>query len=83
MTAPVTYLVTGTMSDEQTVVLDEPLPIKEGKVRLVVEAIVTPQRSYSDVMAAIRERQRLRGYQPPTREEVDAQIQAERDSWGE
>jgi len=77
-----TYVVTGTMSDEHTVALDEPLPIKEGRVRLVVEPIATPQRSYAEVMAAIRERQRQRGHQPPTKEEVDAYIQAERDSWG-
>ncbi|MDA1049050.1 MAG: hypothetical protein O3C40_01030 [Planctomycetota bacterium] len=83
MTTQNTYVVTGTMSDEQTVVLDEPLPIKEGRVRLIVETIGEHKRSYSEVMAAIRERQRLRGYEPPTREEVDAYIQAERDSWGE
>ncbi len=77
------YVVTGTMSDEKTVALDEPLPIKGGKVRLVVEPIGTPLRSYAEVMAAIRERQRLRSHRPPTREEVDAYIQAERDSWGE
>ena len=39
MTTQNTYVVTGTMSDEQTVVLDEPLPIKEGRVRLIVETI--------------------------------------------
>ncbi len=83
MPTPNAFVVTGTLSDEQTVALDEPLPIKEGRVRVVVEPIGTPQRSYAEVMAAIRERQRLRGYQPPTREEVDAQIQAERDSWGD
>jgi len=77
------YVVTGTISDEHTVALDEPLPIKEGRVRLVVEPIGIPQRPYTEVMAAIRERQRLRGHQPPTREEVDAYIHAERDSWGE
>lgn len=40
-----TYLVTGRISDEQTVALDEPLPIKEGEVRLTVELLATPQRS--------------------------------------
>ena len=77
------YVVTGTISDEHTVALDEPLPIKEGRVRVVVEPIGTPQRPHRQVMAAIRERQRLRGYQPPTKEEVDACIQAERDAWGD
>jgi hypothetical protein len=71
------------MADEHTVSLDEPLPIKEGKVRLVVEPIATMQRSYMEVMEAIRERQRLRGHLPPTKEEVDAHVRAARDSWGD
>jgi len=83
MTTLNTYVVTGTMADEHTVALDEPLPISQGKVRLVVEPISAPQKSHAEVMAAIRERQRERGYQPPTKEEVDAYIQAERDGWGD
>jgi hypothetical protein len=82
MTAPNTYVVTGTIADEHTVSLDEPLPISQGKVRVVVEPITVPQRSYMEVVETIRERQRLRGHQPPTKEEVDAYLQAERDSWG-
>jgi hypothetical protein len=83
MTAVNTYVVTGTIADAHTVALDEPLPISQGKVRLVVEPIAVPQRSYMEVMETIRERQRLRGHQPPTKEEVDAYLQAERDSWGD
>jgi len=82
VTTPSTYVVTGTISDEHSVTLDEPLPISQGKVRLVVEPITRPQRSYMEAMETIRERQRLRGHQPPTKEEVDAYLQAERDSWG-
>jgi hypothetical protein len=80
---PNAFIVTGTISDEHTVALDQPLPIKGGRVRLVVEPIGTPQRSYAEVMSAIRDRQRQRGFQPPTREAVDAWIHAERESWGE
>ena len=35
-----TYIVTGTISDDHTVALDKALPIKEGKVRLVVGLLV-------------------------------------------
>ncbi len=78
------YVVTGTLTDEQTVALDEPLPLKSVKVRLVVEPLPpVAQRSYQEVMADIRREQQARGFQPPTREEVDAYLQAERDSWGE
>jgi hypothetical protein len=64
------------------VALDEALPLSPTKVRLVVEPLApAARRPYHEVMAAIRERQRRRGHQPPSREEVDALLQAERDSW--
>lgn len=79
-----TYIVTGTLTDERTVTLDEALPLTPMKVRLVVEPLrPVPQRPYLEVMADIRQRQRARGHPPPTREEVDAYLQAERDSWGD
>lgn len=80
-----TYIVTGTLTDERTVTLDEALPLTltPMKVRLVVGPLRSaPQRPYLEVMADIRQRQQARGHQPPTREEVDAYLQAERDSWG-
>ena len=76
------FIVTGTLTDAQTVTLDEALPLTPTKVRLVIEPILsTNPRPYQEVIAKIRERQRTRGYKPPTREEVDAYLQAERDSW--
>jgi hypothetical protein len=78
------YIVTGTLTDAQTVTLDEALPLTPTKVRLVVEPLSPVSTcQYREVIANIRERQRARGHQPPTREEVDAYLQAERDSWGE
>jgi hypothetical protein len=78
------YIVTGTLTDAQTVSLDEALPLTPTKVRLVIEPLLaTSPRQYQEVIAKIRERQRTRGHKPPTREEVDAYLQAERDSWEE
>jgi carbohydrate-binding DOMON domain-containing protein len=78
------YIVTGTLTDAQTVTLDEALPLTSTKVRLVIEPLSsTSPRQYREVIAQIRERQRARGHKPPTREEVDAYLQVERDSWGE
>jgi hypothetical protein len=81
------YIVTGRMTDDRTVVLDEALPGPPTRVRLVVESLpaTVPAEAggYRAVLEAIRERQRARGHRPPTREEVDAQLQAERDSWGD
>lgn len=78
------YVLTGTLRGDQTVTLDEALPLKSGKVRLTLELLRSePQRPYRDVLASIRERQRARGHQPRTREEVDAYLESERESWGQ
>jgi len=78
------YIVTGTLTNAHTVMLDEILPLTSMKVRLVVEPLApVPRRSYQDVIAEIRERQMARGYRPSTREEVDTYLRAERDSWRE
>jgi hypothetical protein len=78
------YIVTGTLRDAHTVTLDEALPLTPTRVRLVVEPLPPAgPRPYHEVVAAIRQRQRQRGHQPPSREAVDAYLQAERDSWPE
>ena len=38
-------------------------------------------RSYRELMADIRARQQMRGHKSPTREEVDAALYSERESW--
>jgi len=43
--------------------------------------MVSPNKPYQEIMAEIRRRQQARGYQPAIREEVDAYLQTERDSW--
>jgi hypothetical protein len=43
-----------------------------------------PSGSKPDLAAferALRERQQVRGHVPPTKEEIDAYLKAERDSW--
>ena len=76
------YVVTGMLTDVQMVTLDEALPLKPVKVRLVVEPLEPEsQRPYQEVIAKIRKRQRDRGHQSVTREEIDEYLQTERDSW--
>ncbi len=78
------YIVTGTLTDAQTVSLDEALPLTQTRVRVVVEPLLSASpRQYQEIMAEIHKRQRTRGHKPPTRQEVDAYLQAERDSWEE
>jgi hypothetical protein len=88
------YVVTGTVTDKSTVTLDEELPVSSTKVRLIVEPLggevasgidsaagMTPKRPLLEVMEEIWAGQRARGHIPRTKEEVDAYIQGERDSW--
>jgi hypothetical protein len=79
-----TYIVTGTLTDDHTVTLDEALPLTRTKVRLVVEPIShEPRLSYQEVISSIRTRQRARDHHLRSREQVDAYLREERDSWGE
>jgi hypothetical protein len=76
------YIVTGTLNDDQTVTLDEALPLEPMKVRLAIEPLEAKMpRVHDEIIAEIWERQQRRGYKPPTRAEVDAYLNAERDSW--
>lgn len=80
------YIVTGTLTDQNTVMLDEALPLAPMKVRLAVEPLtVAPpaKRPHDEVIAEIWARQQARGHQPRTREEIDADLKAERDSWND
>jgi len=78
------YIVSGTLTDANTVKLDEPLPVSGGKVRVIFEATpsVTKQ-SLQDYLTDLRKRQAARGHVPMSVEEIEAQMKAERESWGE
>lgn len=76
-------VVTGMLADEQTVVLDAPINLPPGRVRVTVEAlpVVEPGEEFLSKLAAIRHALRSSGYQPRTKEEIDAELQTERSSW--
>lgn len=77
-----TYIVTGILTDGRTVTLDSVLPLATGKVRVVVEQLTNDtKRSCHDVLEEIHARQNARGHQPPSRNEVDTYLKAERESW--
>jgi hypothetical protein len=77
------YTGVGTLSDEKTVVLDQPIQLPPGRVRVIVERLTEdePQQNWLDKLYAIRRALRESGYRPRTREEIDAQIRDERESW--
>ena len=79
-----TIETTGHMIDAHTMYLKDPVPEMNRELSITVRDNVTEVPK--DIFAAlewIRESQRKRGHIPPTREEVDADIKAERDSWGD
>jgi hypothetical protein len=54
------------------------------KVRVVVEAVEsTPRMDHDAFLAWLRARQNARAHVPLAREEVDAFLRAERESWDE
>ena len=76
------YVVTGTLTDDHTVALDEGLPLGPTKVRVTIEPLPSiVVRPYREVIAEIRARQSQRRHRPPAREAIDALISAERASW--
>lgn len=78
------YIVTGALTDERTVTLDESLPLQPTRVRLIVEPIpASASASYPGVMASIRTRQDARNFVSRMRKEVDVDLENERSSWGD
>jgi hypothetical protein len=77
------YTGVGALSDEKTVVLDQPIQLPPGRVRVIVERITKdgPRENGLDRLYAIRRTLRESGYRPRTREEIDTQIRDERESW--
>lgn len=78
-----TYMVGGTLTDSRTVTLDEPLPAAGGRVRATVELLPAAGtvQSLTEFLTWLREQQRVRGHVPRSREDIDAQVRAERESW--
>jgi hypothetical protein len=77
-----TYETTGELADNRTVKLDQALPAAAGKVRVTVELVTSETRpDLEQFMERMWEAQRRRGHVPKTKQEIDAYLNAERDSW--
>ena len=76
------FQVTGELIDPQMVKLDQPIPAAPGKVRVTVELLSGEKGSnLNEFMERMWEQQRSRGHVPRTKEEIDAHLNTERDSW--
>jgi hypothetical protein len=79
-----TITETGTLSDKQTVILDKPVPLPIGRVRVTVE-MLPPDKlegTFLSKLQAIRQALSENGYRPRTKAEIDTQIKDEREAWG-
>lgn len=77
-------MVTGSLSDSRTSGLDEPIPLSGGQVRVIVEfAEAASKPSHDKFLTWLQERHEARSHVPRTRDEVDASLRAERESWDE
>lgn len=75
-------VVDGTLQPDGTLQLDERPKLPPGRVRVTVQAVAAPAGPEDDVMTrmeAVWAAQKARGYVPPTREEIDAELAAMRD----
>lgn len=77
------YVLTGTLTDPQTVRLSEPLPVGAGEVRVTIEmaAPPMPKPHFLSVLEQIWKEQEARGHNPPTAEEVAERIRDARKGW--
>jgi len=77
------YTRVGTLSNEKTVILDDPIRLPPGRVRVIVEPLTgePPGNDWIAKLNAIRQSLRESGYRCRTREEIDTQIRSERKSW--
>ena len=77
------YTALGVLSNERTVVLDQPATLPPGRVRVTVVPLLATQSKVPFLvqLEAIHQALRTSGYRPRTKAQVDAEIQAERESW--
>ena len=78
--------LTGTVGADGTLVLDGPVRLEPGRVKVVVETLplVLPEGgSFLERMQAIWDAQDARGYVPRSAEEFIAELRKAREEWGE
>lgn len=81
-----TYIVNGTVENGQIIHLDEPVPISTKRVSVIVRPALKKERNGKTLvewLEKIHERRRKLGIKSLTKEEIDAWIKEERDSWGD
>jgi len=81
-----TYVASGTVENGRLIHLDEPLPISDERVSVVVRLAVHKDRNGKTLfewLDKIHAHRKKLGIKSLTKEEVDTWIQEERGSWGD
>ncbi|MGH7454157.1 MAG: hypothetical protein ACRENG_22580 [bacterium] len=81
-----TFVVNGTVENSQLIHLDEPLPISAKRVSVIVKPALQVNYNGEAFFAwldQLHERRKKLGIKSLTKEEIDAWIEEERDSWGD
>ena len=78
------YVMTGTLTDVQTVKLDEPLPLQDGKVRVTVELLdpIPAKQSLNEWLESARLRRLVVGVQPLTDQQIEEWVEQVRTGRG-
>ncbi len=79
------FTTTATTTDGRTLTLDTPAPVGTGRVFVTVQPVPSenPRRSLDEFLTALRVRQGAEGHVPMSRDEIDRQVDQERESWGD
>ncbi|MCO5182274.1 MAG: hypothetical protein M9896_19725 [Candidatus Promineofilum sp.] len=79
------YETTAVFSDEKTLVLDKRLPITGGRVKVIVEPLIQgelpPTSDFLLRLQAIHKTLFESGFIPPTRAQIDAELEQLRNEW--
>lgn len=80
---PMSVELEGTLQPDGSLLLDHKPNLPPGRVRVILQREATAVQRFWDVMNAIWEGQKARGHVPRSHDEIDAELEAERQEWEE
>ena len=80
---PVTVELKGTLQPDGSLLLDHKPNLPPGRVRVILQREATTVQRFWDTMNTIWEGQKARGHVARSREEIDTELEAERQEWEE
>ncbi len=72
-----TCIVIGSVTEDQRLKIDKPIPLPPGKVQVVIEQIPEGKRVFQSIWNLINKTEPRR-----TKESIDSQVEVIREEWG-